>query len=97
MGVSTGRDAKGRWLPGTNGCPYSGEINRLRRSLYRALTNNKASAIWDKMIDMAIHGDKAAAQLIMTFAGVQIKEEKEKIIVVEKEQSPMFERIQALN
>lgn len=96
MGSSTGRDPKtGRWLPGVNGCPYSGEINRLKKLLYSALTNKKAIAIWDKMIDMAIHGDKHACQIIMDYAGMKVKDEvKEKITV---ETSPIFERIQQLN
>ena len=68
----------GRFLPGHDGkIAWGAEVNRLRKILYTKLTNKAAGDIWDKMIDMAANGDKGAAELIMNYAGLRWKEEKD--------------------
>jgi len=72
------RDDKGRWLKGHKGAfAWGGEVNRLRKLLYCKLTNKNAADIWQKLIDMAIDGDKGAAEMLMNYAGMKWKEDKE--------------------
>lgn len=91
MGVKEGRDEKGRWKKGHVAIPnWNSEVNRLRKLLYTSLTNKKAEAIWDKMIKMAIDGDKGACELIMNYAGMKFKEEVKEAVAA----TPLFERIE---
>jgi hypothetical protein len=65
-----GRDDKGRFIygnPGGPGNPFARQTAALRSALIRRLTVEQIEGIADKLIELALAGDVAAAKLVLQY------------------------------
>src|SRR5262245_40912139 len=65
------RGTDGRFItgnPGGPGNPFARRVAHIKRRLLERLTDDKLDALIDKLIDLGIEGDVAAAKVVLQYA-----------------------------
>ncbi len=68
--AETGRDARGRFLPGNPGGPgnpFGRQVAALRQAFLDRVDQAKVQALVDKLYEQALAGDTAAAKLVLAY------------------------------